>query len=170
MRARCFQTDRDGSTAVEFALVLPVLVLMLMAVMQISLVFIVGQHLENATATLGRLVRTGQAQGQKLDQTAFQAALCEEMKPLLDCASANFMMDVRTLPNFGPVDLEWPLDDDGNFAGAGTYNPGVAGEIVLVRTFVQYPIWLPIIGATLTNLPNGKRLIVSSAAFRNEPF
>jgi Flp pilus assembly protein TadG len=165
-----FRSSREGSMAVEFALVLPPLLFILTGIIQIMLVFIANQHLENATADLGRLVRTGQAQGQKFDQAKFKDSFCNQMGGFIKCESGNVLIDVQALPNFGPVSMDWPVDDDGNFEGSGTYSPGGGGDIVLVRVFYQYPVWLPMIGQILANLPNGKRMLTSSAAFRNEPF
>jgi hypothetical protein len=50
------------------------------------------------------------------------------------------------------------------------YDPGDAGEIVVVRTFYEWPLHTNLLGLGLANLSNGKRLIASATAFRNEPF
>jgi len=159
-----------GATAVEFALIAPLFLLLLMAIMQMALVLFAGQHLENATATLGRLVRTGQAQEMSLTPTAFRQMLCEEMEPLLPCGSDKLYIDVQTLPSFGAIPLDVPLDEDGEFAGTGSFQLGGAGQIVIVRAFYRYPVFLPLIGERLANIGNGMRLLSSAAVFRNEPF
>lgn len=159
-----------GSTAVEFALIAPVFLLLVMAIMQMALVLFAGQHLENATATLGRLVRTGQAQEMKLTPATFRNVLCEEMEPLLPCDSDNLYVDIQTLPDFGTVPLDLPVDTEGEFTGTGLFQLGGAGQIVIVRTFYRYPVFIPLIGEELANLGNGKRLLSSAAVFRNEPF
>ena len=46
----------------------------------------------------------------------------------------------------------------------------VGGQVVLVRAFYRFEVWLPLIGPLLSNMANGSRMIVSTAAFRNEPF
>jgi Flp pilus assembly protein TadG len=159
-----------GSTAVEFALILPLFLLLIMAIMQVALVLFAGQHLENATATLGRLVRTGQAQGMSLTQATFRAELCKEMEPLLTCESGNLYVDVQTLPDFGAVPSGLPVNESGEFEGTGAFQPGIAGQIVVVRTFYRYPVWIPMIGKSLSNIGDGMRLLSSAAVFRNEPF
>jgi Flp pilus assembly protein TadG len=169
-RLRRLASDSNGSAAVEFALILPLFLLVTMAAIQIPWILFTSQHLENATATMGRLIRTGQAQGQKLDQVTFRMALCEELAPVLKCDPENLMIDVQTLPDFGVTPLEWPVDDDGRFKNAGVYQLGTGGEIVVLRTFYQLPVWLPMVGSTFANIGSQRRLLASSAAFRNEPF
>ena len=169
-RLRSLTSDSNGSVAVEFALILPLFLLVMMAAIQIAWILFASQHLENATATMGRLIRTGQAQGQNLDQATFRLALCDELAPALQCDPANLLIDVQTLPDFGVTPLEWPVDDDGEFKNAGSYQLGIGGEIVVLRTFYQLPVWLPMVGATFANIGGQKRLLASSAAFRNEPF
>lgn len=167
---RNFARHEAGSTAVEFALIVPVFLLLIMAVMQMGLVLFAGQHLENATATLGRLVRTGQAQGMNLTQATFREALCDEMEPFLKCESDNLYVDVQTLPDFGAVPLNLPINASGELDGSGAFQPGNAGQIVVVRTFYRYPVWIPMIGKSLSNIGDGMRLLSSAAVFRNEPF
>jgi Flp pilus assembly protein TadG len=167
---RHFGSDSSGSTAIEFALTFPLLAALMMAIFQISILFIAQQNLENATAQFGRLVRTGQAQEQKVDKAGFRNQLCAELVFFLKCDRENLYVDVKVLPDFGSVPLDWPIDDEGRFNGTGDYQLGTGEEIVLVRTFYQLPIWLPMIGPNLANLGNGKRLLSSASAFRNEPF
>jgi Flp pilus assembly protein TadG len=165
-----FATERQGATVVEFALLLPVLLFTVMAVIQISWVLMATQHLENATADLGRLVRTGQVQGQKIDKQGMQALLCQKLSPMLSCSATNLFLEVRIIPDFGPTAIAWPIDKDGKFTGSGAYQVGAGGEVVMVRCFYQFSVWLPLIGPALSNMPNGNRMLVSTAAFRNEPF
>ena len=40
----------------------------------------------------------------------------------------------------------------------------------MVRAAMQYPVYLSFMNVSFANLNNGKRLIMASAAFRNEPF
>jgi Flp pilus assembly protein TadG len=175
-RRRCFRPfaafarDRKGATAIEFALILPVFLFMVTAIFQVGLVFTAGQVLEDATTEFARLVRTGQSQNQKVTQAMFRNELCKRINVFLSCSETNLLIDVQVLPSFGAVSLSWPMNEDGTFKDAGQFNPGGAGDTVLIRTFYQYPVWLPFVGATMANLPNGKRLLSASAAFRNEPF
>ncbi|HKH29335.1 MAG TPA: hypothetical protein VKA61_13505 [Sphingomicrobium sp.] len=52
-------------------------------------------------------------------------------------------------------------------SGFGYQAPG-ADKIVVVRAAMEYPVFVPL--TQLSNLSNGKRLIMASAMFRTEPF
>ena len=103
LRWRRISADRSGATIVEFALIFPVLLLITMGIIQVGWIFIATQHLENAVADLGRMVRTGQVQDANLGQAEFRALLCERMKPILTCETSNLLLDVQVVPDFGPV-------------------------------------------------------------------
>ena len=47
-----------------------------------------------------------------------------------------------------------------------TYQPGGPGDIVVVRLFYQWPIYVSL----LSNMTGNNRLLVATSAFRNEPF
>ena len=80
---------------------------------------------------------------------------------------------MRKFTSFGGVTLPPALDTDGNLHSTFQYDPGGAGDIVVVRVFYEWDLIaeLPnIIGLGLGNMSNGNRLLTASAAFRNEPF
>ena len=47
---------------------------------------------------------------------------------------------------------------------------GGPNQIVVVRGILAYPIVVPLIGKSMTNLAGNKLLIMASAAFKNEPY
>jgi Flp pilus assembly protein TadG len=170
LRMRDFAANCDGVTAIEFGFVLPPLLYLLMAILQIGFVFTAGQVLEDATTEFARQIRTGQTQDQKITQANFRQKFCDRIAVFMSCSDKNLLIDIRVLPSFGTVDLQWPMDKDGNYTDPGQFQIGAREETVLVRVFYQYKTWLPFVGSVLANLPNGNRLLSASAAFRNEPF
>jgi hypothetical protein len=50
------------------------------------------------------------------------------------------------------------------------YSPGNPGDIVVVRVFYQWPLFVTGLGYNIANLTGSKRLLTATAAFRNEPF
>jgi hypothetical protein len=50
------------------------------------------------------------------------------------------------------------------------FQPGDAGDVVVVRAFYTWPMLTPTVGTTFSNMAGGKRLLEASIAFRNEPF
>ena len=50
------------------------------------------------------------------------------------------------------------------------YLPGGPGDIVVVRLMYQWPVYVSLLGLNLSDLSGGKRLLMSTVAFRNEPY
>ena len=155
----------DGAAAIEFGLVAGPFLLLVFAIMETAMVFFAGQTLETAVADSSRLIMTGQAQTQGMNQSAFKAAVCARIYGLFDCES-GVHVDVRTYTSFNGATPPSPLDANGNFQNNTTYQPGGAGDIVVVRLFYQWPIYVSL----LQNMTGNKRLLIATAAFRNEPF
>jgi Flp pilus assembly protein TadG len=166
-----FRVNRSGASALEFAILAGPVIFLLLAVLEVSLVFIATFSLENATAQGARLIRTGQAQTQGFNASSFQTELCKNMVGPLDCARVK--LDVRNFSSFGGVsgNLPSPLDGNGNVKNSFSYAPGKGGDVVVVRAFYEWEVTgrMPK-GVGLSNLGNGNRLLQATATFRNEPF
>jgi Flp pilus assembly protein TadG len=186
-----FCRNKDGATAIEFGLVLAPFAMLLFAIIETAIVFFTGQALQTAVTDASRLIMTGQAQStmvpdgggtKKYDLASFKADVCSRFPVITNCAS-SLMLDVRTYASFAAASVSTPTKVvDGKTevdnAQLGAWTPGAAGEIVVVRAVIEYPVLVPILSylggssldLKLANLGNGKRLIMGSAAFRNEPF
>jgi hypothetical protein len=88
---------------------------------------------------------------------------------LFNCQNGVYV-DVNTFSSFGNVTMPSPVDAQGNFQNNFNYNPGGPGDIVVVRLFYQYPVYVSLLGFGLSNVNGGKRLLAATAAFRNEPY
>lgn len=163
--ARRLVRKQDGSAAVEFGMVAAPFLLLVFAIMETAIVFFAGQALETAVADSARLIMTGQAQTQGFNQTAFKNQVCARIYGLFDCTNGLYV-DVKTYTAFSSVNLTPPLDASGNFQNNMTYQPGGPGDIVVVRLFYQWPIYVSL----LQNMSGNKRLLIATSAFRNEPY
>lgn len=161
--------DRSGATAVEFSIVaLPFFALMF-AILETALTFLAGQTMDTMVTQTARMIRTGQAQQQGFTAATFKAAVCDKASVFLNCAS-GLKLDVQQYATFDSINMGIPRDADGNLQVVENYVPGHGGEIVVVRAYYEWPIIVPKIGTQLDSEPNGKHLLVSTVAFRNEPF
>jgi Flp pilus assembly protein TadG len=161
--------QQDGAAAVEFGLVAAPFLALIFAIMETAVVFFAGQALETAVADSSRLIMTGQAQTQSFSAASFKNAVCAKIFGLFDCQNGVYV-DVKTFTSFQNVSMPSPIDASGNFQSNFSYQPGGPGDIVVVRLFYQYPVYVSLLGFNLANVNGGKRLLAATAAFRNEPY
>jgi Flp pilus assembly protein TadG len=169
VRRRFFWRDASGASALEFAILALPLILLLLAVFEAGVVYYANYSLENAVAQGARLIRTGQAQSQAFSASQFKTEVCKNISPPITCDGLK--LDVRHFSSFGGSSLTNPLDGAGNLKTDFSYDPGVGGEVVVVRAFYEWNLTAKLpkqIG--LSNMANGDRLLVATTAFRNEPF
>ena len=168
---RRFARHQGGATAVEFALVLLPFLALMFGIIETALVFFADQTLETAVANSARLILTGQAQTQGLNATTFKNAVCAQIYGLFNCQGGVYV-NVQTYSSFGSISYTPPLDSKGNLVTTNFgYNPGGPGDIVVVQLFYQWPIYFTLWDISdLTNMTGNSRLIVATAAFRNEPY
>jgi Flp pilus assembly protein TadG len=139
--ARRFARRQDGAAAVEFGLVAAPFLALLFAIMETAIVFFSGQALETAVADSARLIMTGQAQTAGYDQSTFKSAVCAKIYGLFDCLNGVYV-DVKTFTSFGSINVPTPIDANGNFVNNFGYSPGGPGDIVVVRLFYQWPVYV----------------------------
>jgi Flp pilus assembly protein TadG len=164
-----FRRSRSASAAVEFALVAPVFFALLFAIIETSIMFFASQVLETITQDSARQILTGQAQSASLTQTQFHDnVVCAAIPALFTCA--NVYVDVENYPAFTNVVINSQIDGAGNFVNNMQYSPGGPGDIVVVRTFYQWPLFVTGLGYNISNMSGNKRLLTATAAFKNEPY
>lgn len=167
-RWRAFLADRQGSTAVEFALVATPFIGLLVGIIQTFLVFFAQQLLETAVNQSSRLILTGEAQAQSMNQTQFASAVCSSLPILFNCN--NLMIDVEVASSWTTAGTGAPTltyDNNGNVTNTWQFTPGNPGDIVVVRVMYLWPVFT---APLLANLSNSKRLIMASSAFQNEAY
>ncbi|MGP9820691.1 TadE/TadG family type IV pilus assembly protein [Salinarimonas sp. NSM] len=172
-----FRKDEEGVTAIEFAFVAIPFFALLFAIIEAALVFWTQQVLETAVSDASRRIYTGQFQAENRTitdaadlQTAFKDEICARVVALFDCES-TLRVDVRSFGDFDGVTFGSVLDDDGALDDdAFGFQSSGAGQVVVVRAAIDYPVFTTVLDGSGANLPDGRRLIMASAAFRNEPF
>lgn len=167
---RRFAGNREGTAALQFALVAPLFFALLFAIMETALVFFAGQALETGVHDTARLIMTGQAQTAKMTQADFKQKICDRITTMFTCS--NLYVDVQKQTAF--ADFASTNKSACETLGAGGYSATGAGEVVMVRALYQWPLFVTglgyyIGGADGGGVRCGKRLLVSTAVFRNEP-
>jgi Flp pilus assembly protein TadG len=174
----------DGVVAVEFAIVVTPFLGLLFAILETSLIFFADQNLERVTGDAARLIMTGQQQGATTDASCtsdpspafctFKKAVCNDLTahaPMFSCGSDKLTIDVRKVSDFASADTSAPILN-GQLNLTPSYDPGGPGCIIVVRVMYQWPTYVSIYGlsARLANMSGNKRLLMSTAVFRNEPY
>jgi Flp pilus assembly protein TadG len=182
---RRFGRDERGATFMEFALVGPMFIFLLLAIIEIGLTMLTQFILDGGARTAARLVMTGQVQ-QGGGISAFQSALCSQVESLLPSCS-GVLFEVQTFANFSSISFT-PCNTDANPAPTGStacpFVPGTGGQVVGVRVSYPRPYIVPWVGECLTtghcwfglgtsaSAPSGTytTTLMSTVVFQNEPF
>jgi Flp pilus assembly protein TadG len=184
---RRMRTDANkGSVAIEFAMIAPIFLLILMATIETGVVFFAQTALQNAVNDAARLVKTGQtacftkdAGNACVRMTAdqFRTKICDEVIVLLHVCNkdaggnSNLQFDVKAYSaGFGGVSNSSPLDNNGDLPNMTAFDTGQACDVVLVRAFYRWPIATPFLGFLLANMSGSDHLLTTAAAFRSEPY
>jgi Flp pilus assembly protein TadG len=161
---------RDGSAAVEFAMVALPFAFMMFAILELALVFTLDSILENATIETGRLVRTGQAEKQGMTAAQFKTQLCNRMSIFAPNCSAKVTVDVREIPQFRSPNAPDPMSSGSFNVTNMTYTSGQPGSLMLVRAWYRHTLITPFLSQGLSRLGNNEAVLTATTAFRNEPF
>ena len=169
-RAPRLRRDEGGSAIVEFSFIAPIFFFLIFVIAETALLFIAEHVMDNAVMETARLIRTGQVQSAGMSEEDFEAEVCSRMSVFVGCSGSDFFLDVKSYDSFASMDLAAPIDAENNFVAPGAFEFGGESDIVVVRAYYQWPTNRIFGTMSLQNLSNGKRLIGSFAAFRNEPY
>ncbi|MES0809890.1 TadE/TadG family type IV pilus assembly protein [Roseibium sp. SCPC15] len=161
--------DRSGATAIEFAIVAIPFFMLVLAVIEVGVVHFVNRMVDNAVISASRLIRTGQAAGGKITQDQFKDKVCDFMPDFM-CSLDRLVVEVTAVNNFAAASAVDSLyDDEGNLRDTTGYEPGKAGDIVVVNVIYQWPMLASSLGLDKAD-HDGVRHLTSTMVFRNEPF
>lgn len=192
-----FGRSQDGVTAIEFAFVGGPFLYLFIATFELGTMLFAEYSLAQNVESAGRLIRTGQIQngqnGHLATAAYFRSRVCLNLTSLLKCDS-NLHVDVRKFTNFADIAGNLPspftpgtseLSPD--ITQNSAYEGSNAGEIVSIRVYYDWDIFVPGLGVLLTLSTQGStppsfanitgsggnkatRLLTAAATFRNEPF
>lgn len=167
-KLKVWKQNRDGSTAVEFALIGIPFILMVVGIIEMALMFTAQSLLEASTAEAARKVRTGAIQQTEGEQ-GFIDALCDYAAVLIPCDGIQYQ--VVAMDNFSDA-AEFPpasFDGDGNLDDQ-QFDPGGVSDVVMIRTAYRYPIKTPMMQLILSNNNDSTRIMISTIVLQTEPY
>ncbi|MEQ8748904.1 MAG: pilus assembly protein, partial [Amphiplicatus sp.] len=93
-----FLRDRRGASAVEFAIVAPVFLMLMFSTFEVGWYYFVNSTVDGAATSAARMLRTGQAHGVSSGEF-FHQIVCPKVKLLGDCSS-RMTVEVKKFDNF----------------------------------------------------------------------
>jgi Flp pilus assembly protein TadG len=168
-----FARAREGTTAIEFAIIATPFLMLMFGIIELGMVFMVSTTLQNATDNASRKIRTGEFQTSGASaKTDFQALVCANMNWLQSDCPTKLSIDVQVFPTFAALSGSGPADPTKFDPTKTSYTVPAASQIVLVRAYYDWSIFTPLLNAALVNegAGSGRRLIGAAAAFQTEPF
>lgn len=182
---RRFYRDRDGVTAIEFALIAPVLSFMIMGMVELSLIMFAQSVMDSAVLTASRLGKTGYEEGSGVTrEETIMNALNARAGALLNVANVSIsqlsyaQFDQIGDPepftdtngngirdegeNYTDVNTNGQYDDD-----MGAESAGGAGEVVVYTVTYPWPIFTPLLSGFFSG---GGVTLTSRTVVLNEPY
>ena len=169
---RSHQYTQRGAAALEFAIVGPIFLALLLSIFEAGIFYFVSATVDTATKQAARLVRTGQAQD-GLTREDFFNRVCDIVKTFGNCQK-KLTVEVTRFNSFDALskDNSTPTCRDADEEAVGNigYQTGGRREIVRVRVCYLQPVLTPGLGLNLNHTNNGEARLISTMIFRNEPF
>lgn len=165
-----FQRDQGGATAIEFAFVATPFLIMIFALIELGVLFVMDVALETAVSQTSRLVRTGQAHSQAMTASQFRQDVCSRMGVFESQCDERLLVDVRVIPRFTGQTPPDPVDADGELSESGLlFAIGGPRDIILISAWYPQPLFTPLVSQGAERVA-GQRVLNVTTAFRNEPF
>lgn len=191
--------DRQGTVALEFAIVGPAFIALLLAILYTMCIYLAQQMLETAAQGAGRLLLTGAAQTSKMangnvGMTAadFKNAICNGasgtdangqaftipvlLPPMLTCS--RLTVNVTSATSYNVSNTAAPTftyDSNGVLTSTNTgytYQSNGEGKnrIVVVQLIYLWPTGRGPLGLNMINEPNANRKLVATSVFTTENY
>ena len=162
--------DARGTAAVEFGIVGSVFMMMKLGCFEFGYMLFIQSVLDNAARDAARLIRTGQVQTSGSPTSTYSTLLCNEVGAVIGCGNLVYQAQVFNNWSSAQTSLQTPLtrSANGTFTSSG-FNPGTAGQIMVVTVAYNYSFFTPWIASLLGSSSNSAGLI-STVVFQNEPY
>lgn len=180
-------TGDTGETMLEFAIVAPMLILLLLTIVDLGIMLTTQSLLDGAARDAARLIRTGQIYAQGNAITPFENKICADMAPIMSTTNCQnkIVFEVQNFTDFGSVAFN-SCTQTSYQTGNGTvcqWLPGTSGSIVGVQVVYNRAYIVPWVGACLSAQPcwmgmgthqttgGGNTVpLIATVVFKNEPF
>ena len=184
-RLRKFGSAEGGVTAIEFAVVAPVMCILIMGIIEFAVVMMVYNVMEGATATSARTGKTDYIDGSGTRQQTILDQITARAGSLLDPTKLTVTtkyykqydqigdpepyVDTNHNGQYDPGEPFTDINGNGVWdADMGQSGFGSAGDIVVYTVSYPWPISTPIVSSFIGT--NGIFTITTHAVVKNEPY
>jgi Flp pilus assembly protein TadG len=168
---RALAGDEAGSPAVEFALVFPIFISIVLATLQAGTIFLAKAFFESGAEQAARVVLTNQTASLTVAQ--FHTEICNQLTTLFNCGQITVELEPVPAGTTNLSPLLPTFDAQGNVVGAPTVDVGAnaAASCTDMLLVVMYPwqVYGGPLGLNFSNMGSNKMLMTSTQVFRTEP-
>ena len=174
---------RDAATAVEFALVFPAFIAVIIAILEITYFLFAQQTLQTAASEMGRMFMTNQgpSQSSTINQVNgsyngtlnASSTVCNIIKPLLSCGSV--LVNVQAYQDWQSANTtmqsSYQMNSSNQCVAASgwNYDAGNPGQVVVIQLIYPLNIITGPLGFALKNNCNGNMDVMGVTVIRVEP-
>ena len=164
--ARYLNCDR-ASTAIEFAFVAPMIIAIMLATVQVAVIYTAQSYLATISEGGMRAVLTNQANS--MTKAQFKTMICANyLTALFSCN--NLIVDLEQVPANNNLLSAMPqFDASGNLVNPTNFAVAPAPAKMMLIVMYQWPVIGGMLGLNFGNLGNGTYLMVSTQVFQVEP-
>lgn len=178
--------NENGATAIEFAVVAPVLLLLVLGIIEFAMIMVVHNTMEGATAVSSRLGKTGYTGSGLTRQQTILNAITDRASTLLE--PSKLTVSSKFYKQYDQINDPEPfIDSNGNSshdsgesftdingnaqwdADMGASGYGSAGDVVVYTVSYPWALATPII-SNLIGDQDGVFTITTHAVVKNEPY
>jgi Flp pilus assembly protein TadG len=147
--------------------VAPFIIAMMLAMVQVTVIFLAKGYLEAATEAGARLVLTNQVNG--MTQVQFHTAICSKITALFTCG--NLIVDLNQAPSsVVAMSSAMPqFTSKGTLVNPTNFSIMPSPAKMMLIVMYQWPVFGGPLGLNFANMGNGMLLMVSTQVFQMEP-
>ena len=182
--ARRLRRDKQGTTAIEFAIVALPFLLFCGAILGYGIYFFTATALEFSVETAARKIRTGQstatASTAGLTRAQFKNEICNASagaSSFIDCSrlkvhiqSSAAWSGITPTPCLSSGSLAASAGADGDAVSGSGNAGGGASQAVVITVCYEWKLAKAMPFLMLSNMGNGSSVIQAVATFRSEPY
>jgi len=162
-----FKRDSRGATAVEYAMIAPVFLTMVIGLVEFSLYVFNRNFVKHVLYETARNIATGEIQSADSPPAAFKQAYCGHAGAVLSCE--RLLFDVRAYDNLEDVKFTPVEHSPGGMPTNFKFEPGKAEQISVMRVALPYKFVTPFMQDIFLGEGN-HAIVVGYSVAKNEPF